>query len=197
MQTHKVSRTRDSVQRAMREASELPQPSIVDVDPEDPAQLLDDAGQYSIITEDDIAVDAQPAAEAEASLDAAIETAEAEGEEDEEDELAAEEPELTTADEYAAHVHKDAGELYGVHTPHAGDKELDKTPDQESFRDSEQGETWLETLGHKAAEYGAETEEELDVIDDSDEHIEHRGHHPTESGDRPVADKGSGGTSGL
>jgi hypothetical protein len=197
MQTHKVSRTRDGVQRAMREASELPQPSIVDVDPEDPAQLLDDAGQYSIITDEDIAVDAQPAAEAEASLDAAMEVADAESEEDEEDELAAEEPELTTADEYAAHVHKDSGELYGVHTPKAGDRNLEKTADQEEFIDSDQGETWLETLGHKAAEYGAEPEAELDVIDDSDEHIEHRGHNPTESGDRPVADKGSGGNSGL
>ena len=34
------------------------------------------------------------------------------------------------------------------------------------------------------------------IIDDSDEHLEHRGHNPTER-DRPVADKGSGGPGGL
>ena len=86
------------------------------------------------------------------------------------------------------------GDLYGVHTPHASDRELDKTADQESFVDSEMGENWLETLGKKAAEYGAEAEEELEVVDNSDEL---GGHHSTESGDRPVADKGSGGRGGM
>ncbi len=53
----------------MRQASELPQPSIVDIDPEDPSQLLDDAGQFSII---DLETEAQPQAEADAELDAAV-----------------------------------------------------------------------------------------------------------------------------
>jgi len=45
---------------------------------------------------------------------------------------------------------------------------------------------------------GPEPEEEVVIVDDSDiEHPDHRGHHPTESHDRPVADKGSGGPGGL
>jgi hypothetical protein len=178
MAMHKQSVPRDEAQRAMREASELPQPSIVDIDPEDPAQLLDDAGQYSIV---DLDVEAQPQAEADAELDAAVEASEIDT------------PQDTTADAYAEEA-DDTGDLYGIHTPRAADRDLDKTESQETFADAEQGEHWLETLGKKAAEYGAEPEEELDVIDDSDEH---RGHHSSESGDRPVADKGSGGDGGL
>jgi hypothetical protein len=176
MATHKQSVSRDETQRAMREASELPQPSIVDLDPEDPSQLLDDAGQYQIV---DLEVEAQPQAEADAELDAAVEaTSEVDT------------PQDTTADAYAEEA-DDTGELYGIHTPRAADRDLDKTADQEEFVDSNEGETWLETLGKKSAEGGAEAEEELDVIDDAD------GHHSTESGDRPVADKGSGGDAGL
>ena len=169
----------------------MPPRSIVDIDPEDPTQRIDDAGHYSIT---DLDVEAQPAAEAAADLDtAAIDAAgEEEGEDTEEDLV--EEPDETTADAIAAATKKDAGELYGVHTPNAEDKDLDKTRDQEEFQDSTQGETWLETLGKKATEYGAEPEEELDVIDNSDPQ---GGHHSTEGGDRPVADKGSGGPSGL
>ena len=44
------------------------------------------------------------------------------------------------------------------------------------------------------AENGAAPERELDVVDDSD--IE-RGHHKTDTRDRPVADKGSGGNAGM
>jgi hypothetical protein len=197
MQTHKEPRRR-TVRSAMREASELPQPSIVDVDPEDPAQVLDDAGQFSVT---DLNLDAEPAAEADAEVDAAAAEVFAEDEELEEDsEVDAsardvETPSETTADAYAAAVDgEDTGELYGLHTPHATDHELDKTPDQESFVDSEQGENWLETLEKKAAEGGAEAEEDLEVVDNSDEL---GGHHSTESGDRPVADKGSGGEGGL
>lgn len=165
----------------MQDASALPGTSIVDIDPEIPSQLLDDAGQYQVMSVD---VDAQPADEAEADLEAATETAEA-------DEI--ETPSETNMDAYAEQA-DDTGELYGLHTPHASDRDLDKTQDQESFVDSEMGENWLETLGKKAAEYGAEAEEELDVVDNSDEL---GGHHSTESGDRPVADKGSGGKGGL
>lgn len=191
---HKQTEPRDDVERAMREASELPQPSIVDVDPEDPAQLLDDAGQYSIV---DLGVEAQPSAEAEADMEAAVIVAEGEeGEEIDEDAVELDTPDMTTADAYAAAA-EDTGDLYGVHTQRAEDKDLDRTPDNEEFIDSDQGETWLETLGKKASEYGAEVEEELDVVDDSDEHEDHRGHHKTDTRDRPVADKGSGGDGGL
>lgn len=182
MQANKDSRKDDQrIQRAMQDASALPASSIVDIDPEVPSQLLDDAGQFSVMSVD---VDAQPEAEADADLEAATVTAEA-------DEI--ETPSETNMDAYAEQA-DDTGELYGLHTPHAADRDLDKTADQESFVDSEMGENWLETLGKKAAEYGAEAEEELDVVDNSDEQ---GGHHSTESGDRPVADKGSGGRGGL
>jgi len=177
----------------MREAAELPRRSIVDIDPEDPAQLLDDVGQFSIV---DLDVEAQPHAEADAELEAAVMISHAdENEESEVDDDAAEldTPDQTTADAYVE-AEDDVGELYGVHTPKAEDRDLAKTPDQEQLVDSELGENWLETLGKNAAEYGAELEEDLDVVDDSDEH---RGHHKSDRRDRPVADKGSGGPAGT
>ena len=176
MQANKDSRNGDPVRRAMMEASELPQPSLVDIDPEVPSQLLDDAGQYTALPVD---VDALPVDEAEADVQAATVAS-------------VEEPNETDMDAYAEQA-DDTGELYGVHTPRAADRDLDKTDDQESFADSEMGENWLETLGKKAAEYGAEAEEVLDPVDNSDEHT----HHSSERGDRPVADKGSGGPGGL
>ena len=177
----------------MREASALPRSSIVDLDPEDPAQLLDDVGQYGIV---DLEVEAQPSAEASAELDAAAMIASADEDaesEVDEDAVELDTPEATTADAYAQAA-DDTGELYGVHTPKAGDPDLDKRHDQEEFVDAEDGENWLETLGKKATEYGAAAEEELDVIDDSDEQ---RGHNSTQRRNRPVADKGSGGDGGL
>jgi hypothetical protein len=139
---------------AMLEASELPQPSVLDIDPEDPSQVLNDS-------ESDVED---------------IET-----------------PSETTIDAYAEGA-DDSGDLYGVRSPRAADRDLDKTHDQEEFVDEEDGENWLETLGKKSAEYGAEAEAELDVVDDSDEH---RGHHKTDTRDRPVADRGSGGNAGI
>jgi hypothetical protein len=109
------------------------------------------------------------------------------------DEDLIEEPDETNSEAYATATKKDSGDLYGVHTPHAEDKD-GKSRDQEEYKDADEGENWLETLEKQSAEGGAEPEEELDVIDDSDPE---GGHHPTESGDRPVADKGSGGRSGL
>ncbi|HEY5924695.1 MAG TPA: hypothetical protein VIV11_23610 [Kofleriaceae bacterium] len=183
----------------MREASELPQPSIVDLDPEDPAQLLDDVGQYGIV---DLEVEAQPSVEARDELDAAGMIASADEEEEEQasevddDARELDTPEATTADAYAEAA-DDTGDLYGVHTQKATDRGLDKTQEQDEYIDAEAGENWLETLGKKAAEYGAEVEQEIEVIDDSDEHREHRGHSSSDRRDRPVADKGSGGDGGL
>src|SRR6478752_9985815 len=75
MQANKDTRTADQkrMQRAMQEASALPGDSLVDIDPEIPSQLLDAAGQFSVMSVD---VDVQPAEEAEADLEAATETAE-------------------------------------------------------------------------------------------------------------------------
>jgi hypothetical protein len=174
MQPNKDSR-QDDVRRAMREASGLPQPSIVDVDPEDPAQLLDDADQYSII---DLDVDAEPQAEADAELDAAV---------------------ATTADDYTDLIDStdigDAGDLYGVHVPAAADAGMDVNADRESFKDSELGEHVFETLQKKMAESGtADPEEDIEFEDDSDEL---RGHSKTDRRDRAIADKGSGGPAGM
>src|SRR5262245_60504969 len=97
MRTHKESR---DAERAMREASRLPQPSIVDVDPEDPSQLLDDVGQFSVVPLD---VEAQPAAEAEAEIDAAVYETAAEGDAlDEDTEVEEEAAELDTPSQTTA-----------------------------------------------------------------------------------------------
>lgn len=178
----------------MRDASRLPQPSLVDVDPEDPSQRLDDAGQFSIV--EDLGVEAQPEAEGEAELDLAAIEVEGDSTEQEDNAPQIETPSETTADAYAA-VAQDTGDLYGVHNPPAEDRDPELTSDTEQFVDSDLGENWLETLGKRAAESGASAEHVVDVIDDSDEHPDHRGHHATESGDPPVADKGSGGEGGL
>lgn len=177
----------------MREANRLPRPSIVDIDPEDPSQQLDDAGQFSIVP---LAVEVQSEADAEADEDlAAIEVA-AEEEEIDEDEDSDEDEEPSVEDSYELGA-KDTGDLYGVRTPPANDRHIEKTPDLEEFLESDQGETWLETLAKAASEGGAEPEIDVRIVDDSDEHIDHRGHNATDHRDRPVADKGSGGPGGL
>jgi hypothetical protein len=89
---------------------------------------------------------------------------------------------------------KDTGELYGVRTPHAGDPDLTAPEHLDAFEGAERGENWMEALSEHAAESGPRPEEEVVIVDDSDSE---RGHSPTESGDRPVADKGSGGPGGL
>jgi len=181
MQTHKDSR--NHARDAMLEASELPQPSVIDIDPEDPSQMLDEVGGV------DLDVEARPHAEADADLDAAV----AESRSDEEDASELDTPEDTTFEAYAEDA-DDTGDLYGVHHPRAADPNMETTPDREEFVAADQGEHWLATLGKESTEGGPSPEHEIDVFDDSDEH---RGHHSTESGDRPVADKGSGGDGGL
>ena len=175
--------SRDAAERAlMRDVSKnLPQRHVVDVDPEDPSQQLDDTGEFHI---EPLAVEAQPAAEALEELDiAAAENVEGESEQLDED---VQEP-----------VEHDTGDLYGVRTPHASDTTLSASEDHDSFEGSTLGETWLEALEERAAVMGPVPEEEVVIVDDSDEHAEHRGHHPSDWRDRPVADKGSGGTGGL
>jgi hypothetical protein len=196
MQQHKVSR-HDRERQAMRQANDLPQRSLVDIDPEDPSQLLDEAGQFSVV---DIELDAQPSAEADAELDAAVATGAGEEDGVESEERDADDesreldtPEQTTADAYIEAA-DDTGELYGSHLPPAADPNLDVSSDGETFKDSELGEHAFETLEKKMAENGAEPEHELDVTDDSD--VE-RGHHKSDNRDRPVADKGSGGPAGM
>lgn len=171
----------------MRDVSaRLPHHHVVDIDPEDPTQQLDDTGEFHI---EPLAVEAQPAAEASEDFDiAAAENVEGESE------LGLEE---AAADEHRDLAHE-TGELYGVRTPHAGDTSLAAPEDQDAYEGSWRGENWREALEEHAATMGPAAEEEIVIVDDSDvEHPDHRGHHPTEWRDRPVADKGSGGPGGL
>ncbi|MDB4958451.1 MAG: hypothetical protein JWO36_6020 [Myxococcales bacterium] len=154
-------------------------PSIVDLDPEDPTQVLDEVPGYQI---EEVSVEAQPHPVSRADLETLVEADEEELDEDEEEQEAPEVP-------------KDVGDLYGVHAVQAEDTELAAPEDQDSFQDSTLGENWLEALETKSAEGGPEPEHVIDVVDDSD--ADHPTHHKTDTRDRPVADKGSGGPGGL
>lgn len=186
MRRNERSRPRDPRGASTRRASAtLPHRHVVDLEPEDPSQQLDETGEFHI---DPLAVDARPAAEASEDLDiASAENVEGESEIE------------TRADaDQHTEVEHDVGELYGVRIPHAGDTTLAAREDQDSFEGSWRGETWLEALGEHATAMGPLPEEEVVIVDDSDvEHPDHRGHQPTEWRDRPVADKGSGGPAGL
>ena len=156
-------------------------------DPTDPVQGLDDAGGFQI---EELGLDAHPDAEAQADLDAAIEEDDAE-EDEEENNLAldGDTPADTTADVIeATQGRKDVGELYGVHVPPAAE------PVRDIESQSDTGENWLEALEGDAAENGPAPEHILDVTDDQDAE---RPHHKSDTRDRPVADKGSGGPGGL
>ena len=183
-------------QRAiMREVSaRLPHRHVVDLDPEDPTQQLDDTGEFHV---EPLAVEARPAAETSEELD--IASAEnVLGESELDADLAALDAAAELNADERAEAADETGELYGVRTPHAGDPDLAAREDQDAFEGSWRGETWLESLEEHAIVMGPAVEEEVVVIDDSDrEHPDHRGHQPTERRDRPVADKGSGGSGGL
>jgi len=154
---------------------------VVDLDPEDPTQQLDDTGEFHI---EPLGIEAQPSAEAAEDFDiASAENVEGESE-----------VEAATPADADAEPGHDTGELYGIHTPHAGDTNLAAPEDRDAFEGSWRGENWLEALGEHATMMGPAPEEEVVIIDDSD--IDHRGHHSTEGRDRPVADKGSGGPGG-
>ncbi len=181
MQTHKESRRRHAKRRT---PAVFPEPSIADIDPEDPAQALDESGDFHV---EPLAVDVEPSAEAADELDQAQAESFAEEALDEEQRL---EDEV----EVAEPPEKDTGELYGVHTPAAQDRELAASEDHDSFMDSDLGETWLEALETKAAEGGPAAEHEVVIIDDSDPH---EGPPPTDFRDRPKADRGSGGRGGM
>ncbi len=80
-----------------------------------------------------------------------------------------------------------SGELYGIHTPTAVDRDL---PDGDASYN--QGENWLEALEASAAEHGLEPEQELDIVDDNE-----LATHSTDTRDRPIADLGAAGPRGM
>lgn len=166
----------------MREVSaRVPRRHVVDIDPEDPAQQLDDTGEFHI---EPLDVDVQSAVETSEDFDiASAENIQGESE-----------PEDVDAD---AELDDETGELYGIRTPHAGDTDLAAAEDRDGFEGSWRGENWVEALEEHATLMGPAPEEEVVIIDDSDvEHPDHRGHHPTQRRDRPIADKGAGGPGG-
>jgi hypothetical protein len=167
----------------------VPDPDLADVDPTDPAQQLDEAQDFHI---EPLEVNAMPEAERQDDLDAAVADADADEDEDETDDEDLDEDAVTSEDRTAKA--DDVGELYGVHLPPAADPERGAGPDLGEYPENMLGENWLETLEAETAEGGPVPEHEVDPNDDSDPL---GGHHATESGDRPVADKGSGGPAGL
>jgi hypothetical protein len=153
-------------------------------DPSDPVQGFDEASQLVV---SDLDVDALDVADAEAAQDLAALDTES-GTETEYDEAILERDTLSQVSDAIDHeIRRDLGELYGMHTPAAVDRSI---PDE--IAAMEEGQTWMEALESSAAEFGAEPEHTLDPTDETD-----RPPHPSDTRDVPVADRGSGGRSGL
>jgi hypothetical protein len=142
------------------------------MDPTDPLQRLDDATPLHL---EDLAFDAQTVADAWEMEDLAqLETF-----------LDERLPDIPP--EESARAMRGSGELYGLHTPMAVDRQL--PDDDRAFRE---GENWVEALGTSATEYGPDPERELDIVDEEDLDSP-----PTDTRDIPVADRGSAGPRGL
>jgi hypothetical protein len=152
----------------------------VEIDPDDPVQGFDEASELRV---EPLDFDAQSDADVEAGQDlASFET------DLDQASLDLDTPAETDLDaRIAAEAGHGTGELYGVHTPPAVDRDL---PDDREAMD--QGENWLEALQESATEHGAAPEREIDVVDEVDEPP-----HPSDDRDIPVADRGSAGPGGL
>lgn len=163
--------------RARRAASLDPFAS----DPGDPVQNLDEVPELQASPLD---IDAVSQDDAEAAQDLA-------GLEVEIDETADRDAAATALVESPPEPRqRDAGDLYGAHTPAAVDR---NHPDDD--RAFDEGQNWIEALETSAIENGAEPERELvDIVDDEDVQ---RPPHASDSRDTPVADHGAGGRSGL
>jgi hypothetical protein len=145
-------------------------------DPTDPLQGVDEVAELRVVP---LAVDAQPEIEALADEDLAVYESELEDVVDAE--LVIDDPDAPVGD---------VGDLYGAHTPPAADREH---PDGD--RSFDEGQNWLEALETSATEYGPVPEKELDdIVDDEDVYGPP---HASDTRDRPVADRGSGGRGGL
>lgn len=169
MRTHKHS------PRKVPLTSTMPPP-----DPTDPVQTLDETQDFHL---EPLDVEVAPEAERQEDVDAALDLSEADdGVADQVDPYDA-----RTADA------EDTGELYGGHITPADAPERGAGPEHGQYAESDLGENWLETLEADAAEGGPVAEREVHANDDQDHDV----HHGDESGDRPVADKGSGGPAGL
>ena len=164
--------------RARRAASLDPFAS----DPGDPVQNLDEVPELQASPLD---VDAVSQEDAEAAQDLAVLEVEI-------DETADRDAAVTTLvdDAPTGRRLRDAGDLYGAHTPPAVDR--DHPDDDRAF---DEGQNWLEALETSAIENGAEPERELtEIVDDEDVQSPP---HASDTRDTPVADHGAGGRSGL
>jgi hypothetical protein len=146
------------------------------VDPTDPVQGFQESPMVA-----DLDIDALDQADAEAAQDLAMLESELD-----ESSLEIDTPSQTTIDAQDVAV-EETGELYGVHTPRAVDRDL---PDDRQAM--AEGQNWIEALETSAVEYGAEPEQDVDVTDDQD-----KPPHPSDTRDTPVADHGSGGPGGV
>ena len=161
-------------------------------DPADPVQSLDEVAELQAELLD---IDAVPVADVEAAqnlagLDVHLDDeadAEAPGAGDD-DTSAREAPDAGDADTAARR--RDAGDLYGAHTPRAANRDL---PDDDGAFAT--GQNWVEALETSAIENGAEPERELDDIVDDEDVL--RPPHAADTRDTPVADHGAGGNRGL
>jgi len=153
-------------------------------DPRDPVQRLDEVIELQVTP---LEVDVL----SNEDLEAAQDLAGLEAEIEEIEEIAREDDaatELVEVEVVAAS--RDAGDLYGAHTPVAVDREL---PDDDHANN--EGQNWIEALETSAIENGAEPERELDAIVDDEDVL--RPPHASHTRDTPVADLGSGGRRGL
>jgi hypothetical protein len=149
-------------------------------DPDDPVQAFDEAFELQV---EPLDVDALSNEDVEAAQDLA-------GLEWEVDQIAQDDDAVIDMVVFDVSGPRDAGDLYGVHTPVAVDP---IHPDGD--RAAADGQTWLEALEASAIENGAAPGRALDDIVDDEDLM--RPPHASDRRDRPVADFGSGGRRGL
>jgi hypothetical protein len=159
-------------------------------DPQDPVQTFDEASELQVSP---LEVDAQSIEDVEAAQDLA-------GLESEVDQIASEDDAAIAmagagglsdpAGSTGAAPPRDAGDLYGAHTPVAVDRAL-----LDDDHAAAEGQNWIEALETSAIENGADPSRGLDGIVDDEDVL--RPPHASGTRDTPVADHGSGGKRGL
>lgn len=149
-------------------------------DPDDPVQNFNEPPELQAEPFD---VDAVSQSDAAAAQDlAALEV-------DIDDDTSGDDAAITAIEEPPARP-RDAGDLYGAHTPRAVDR---NHPDDD--RAFATGANWIEALEASAVENGPEPERELDDIVDDEDILDPP--HASDTRDTPVADHGAGGRRGL
>jgi hypothetical protein len=160
-------------------------PDNFDVDPADPLQSIDEVTALHV---EELGYDAMSTADAQANGDINVMEVGVE-EEAEEDEAVSDPPGVQTLDDIEANA-RDVGDLYGVHTPRADDRQhLDGDASMD------EGQNWIEALEEDSVEGGPTAEVGVeDVVDDDEVYA---APHASDSSDTPVADRGSGGPAGI